>query len=127
MQYCNQRPSEESDHDLLQRLTRFLDERGYPPHRALELEVEQGTVVVHGRVPSYHMRQIAVECIKRVAGVRRIVDRITVAERPDENPSNGSSENEPASFCPTRRYRVDCPVLKPSGIVSSSFTSTGSE
>ena len=28
MQYCNQRPSEESDHDLLQRVTRFLDERG---------------------------------------------------------------------------------------------------
>ena len=93
MQICNQGPSEESDHDLLQRVTRFLDERGC---RALgiELDVEQRCVVVHGRVPSYYMRQLALECIKRVAGVTRVIDRISVANRHDQRPSDNHSEHE---------------------------------
>ncbi len=80
MQFCIQQPSEESDYELLQRVTRFLDARGDQPHRSLKLTVEQGTVMVQGRVPSYYLRQIALECIKRVAGVTRIVDQINVED-----------------------------------------------
>lgn len=69
---------EDVDRELLQRLTVQLRERGFAPYRTLGLCVENGVVELQGRLPTYHLRQVAVECIKRVAGVRRVVDRIAV-------------------------------------------------
>lgn len=84
MQFRNMPFSEEFDGDLLQRVTRFLHQKGYPPHLALEISIEQGVVVVQGRVPTFYLRQIAVECIKHVAGVARVIDLIKVEDRPGQ-------------------------------------------
>jgi osmotically-inducible protein OsmY len=70
--------SEEFDRDLLKRITNFLNQKGYVPLRSLEITVERGLVLVRGRVPTFYMRQIAIECIKRVAGVTQVVDLIDV-------------------------------------------------
>ncbi len=69
---------EDADRDLPQLLTGFLRQQGFDPLRTLVLSIEDGVVAVRGRVPSYHLRQIAVECIRRVAGVTRVVDQIVV-------------------------------------------------
>ena len=69
---------EDADRDLLQLLTGLLRQRGFDSLRTLVLSVEGGVVAVQGPVPSYHLRQIAVECIRRVAGVTRVVDQIFV-------------------------------------------------
>lgn len=44
--------SVDADRDLLQRVKGFLHQRGYGPHRTLEIGVERGVVVVQGRVPT---------------------------------------------------------------------------
>ncbi|MBC7965253.1 MAG: BON domain-containing protein [Fuerstia sp.] len=69
---------EEADGELLQQLISILHQTGYELHRSLIVRVECGVVEVGGRVTSYHLRQIAVERIKRVAEVTRVVDQIVV-------------------------------------------------
>lgn len=72
--------SAEADRELLRRVKSFLDQQGYSTHRTLEISVEQGRVLLQGQLPSFYMRQLAVECVKRVAGVHQIVDLIMVAD-----------------------------------------------
>ena len=103
---------EEFDCDLVQRVKRFLHQKGYAPHQMLEISVERGTVVVQGRVPTFYLRQIAVECIKRVAGVTPIVDLIDVVDRPDDRQSNDNSEEEQESSDPSMWHHVDLPDLE---------------
>ena len=113
--------SEDFHCELLQRVKGFLHQRGYAPHRTLEISVELGVVVVQGRVPSYYLRQIAVECIKRVAGVTRVLDRIEVdrieadqievEDRPDRSLSNNNIEGEQKSAAPWFRPRIDLPDM----------------
>jgi len=43
--------------------------------------VLNGEVRLRGCVPSYHMRQVAVERARRVPGVREVVDEMQVANR----------------------------------------------
>ena len=69
---------EDLDPELHQRLTVHLQQRGLATYRTLRLRVDNGVVELLGRLPSYHLRQVAVECTKRVAGVMRVVDRIVV-------------------------------------------------
>ncbi len=118
--------SEDFHCELLQRVRGFLHQRGYAPHRTLEISVELGVVVVQGRVPSYYLRQIAVECIKRVAGVTRVfdrievdrieadrieADRIEVEDRPGRSLSNNNIEGEQKSAAPWFRPRIDLPDM----------------
>lgn len=113
--------SEDFHCELLQRVKGFLHQRGYAPHRTLEISVELGVVVVQGRVPSYYLRQIAVECIKRVAGVTRVfdrievdrieADRIEVEDRPGRSLSNNNIEGEQKSAAPWFRPRIDLPDM----------------
>lgn len=70
--------SVEADCDLVLRVRNLLHQRGYEPLRTLQISVEQGAVVVRGTVPAYYLRQVAVECARRVAGVNRLIDRIEV-------------------------------------------------
>lgn len=72
--------SAEADRGLLQRTKNVLYQRGYGPHRTLEISVERGVVLVQGRAPTFYLRLIAVECIKRIAGVVRAADLIEVAD-----------------------------------------------
>jgi len=69
---------EDIDRELHQRLIIHLGQQGFAPYRTLGLCVENGVVELQGRLPTFHLRQVAVESAKRVAGVTRVVDRIAV-------------------------------------------------
>ncbi len=74
----NSRSLCESTENLHHRVVRTLHQRGYGKHQALNISVEHATVTVEGFVPTWHQRQIAVECVRRVVGVNRVVDRLQV-------------------------------------------------
>lgn len=44
----------------------------------LDANVEDGTVTLRGELPTFFLRQLAIERTRRVAGVRRMVDEIEV-------------------------------------------------
>jgi hypothetical protein len=99
--------SAEADRDLLQRVKGYLYQRGYGPHRTLEISVERGVVVVQGRVPTFYLRQIAVECIKRVAGVTQVVDLIAVVDGPVQPQATDSPVDEQEFPAVSTRHRAD--------------------
>jgi len=101
--------SAEANSGLLQRVKGFLHQRGYAPHRTLEISVERGVVMVQGRVPTFYLRQIVVECIKRAAGVTQVVDLIEVADDPRQRHPNDDSKDERESSAVSTRHRVDMP------------------
>lgn len=70
--------SELPENNLRNNVVSALRQKGYRHHRMLEINIDHGTVIVEGILPTYFLRQIAVECIKRVTGVVRVVDRIQV-------------------------------------------------
>lgn len=65
--------------DLLKRIQSFLHRQYLPALRHLEVEVSGDTAVIQGKVRTYYERQIGVECCKRVAEVRKVIDLIKVA------------------------------------------------
>jgi hypothetical protein len=69
------------DRDLERRVRLFLFGRGYAALRLVTVNVTNGVVALRGRLPSFYMRQLAVECTKRVAGVRQMVDDLQVDTR----------------------------------------------
>ncbi|MEX0715230.1 MAG: BON domain-containing protein [Planctomycetaceae bacterium] len=48
-----------TDHDLRERIGQALQDSGYPRLRSLTVDVEGGSVVLRGRVPSYYFKQVA--------------------------------------------------------------------
>ncbi len=74
-------PSTENDCELLERVLSSLCRRNYHAYRKLQIDVRDGIVIVQGRVPSYYLRQVAVECIKHVPGVSRLEDLMEVVDR----------------------------------------------
>jgi osmotically-inducible protein OsmY len=73
-------PSTENDSLLKQQIVRCLHQRNNLPHRLLRIDVDQDVVIVRGRLPSFFLRQIAIECIRHVPGVTRVEDDIRVAD-----------------------------------------------
>ena len=71
---------DESASDLSSRVKLFLTERHYPALRNVCVEVHGDTVVLTGRVPTFHERQLAVASCRHVAGVYAVADRLSVAE-----------------------------------------------
>ncbi len=99
----------EADHELLQQVKSSLHHRGYRAMRTLEIQIERGTAVLHGRVLTFYMRQIAVECVKRVAGVTQIIDRIDVVYLPDDCGVTESSEVESITTVVSTEHRMGFP------------------
>ena len=73
------------ENDLCENVVSSLGQTGYMQHRSLKIRAEEGTVFVEGILPTWFMRQVALECIKRVAGVNGVVDRIQVRTDPQHN------------------------------------------
>lgn len=103
--------STEADRGLLQRVQGFLHDRGYVPHRTLEISVVRSVVMVHGRVPTFYLRQIAVECIKRVAGVIQVIDLIEVADDARQQQPKDNSKDVPGALVVSTRHRMDVPNM----------------
>jgi osmotically-inducible protein OsmY len=51
---------------------------GYAALRDIQIEIERGVVVLWGRVPTYHQKQLAQVTAQRVDGVRGIANGIEV-------------------------------------------------
>ena len=51
---------------------------GYPPVSLLECQVNNGTVILHGVLNSYYLKQVAQESVRRLGIADRIENRVTV-------------------------------------------------
>ena len=56
----------------------------YPALRTLRCSFHEGVLTLRGRVPSYHMRQVAWKLVGELPGVEEFVDRLEVVDGPDE-------------------------------------------
>lgn len=104
----NQPSATAADSELLQRVKLFLSQHGYGPHKALKLNVAQGVVTIQGKLPTFYLRQMTVECIRRVAGVIQVVDHIEVSNTPRPRQSNDNSpeEEQPADVITQHRLAL---------------------
>ncbi len=50
--------------------------------RAVSCATRDGVLTLHGRLPTYYLKQIAQEAVAGIPGVRRIDNRIEVAAPP---------------------------------------------
>jgi hypothetical protein len=57
-----------------------LAESSYPELRALRLSFHEGVLTLRGRVPNYHMRQVAWSLVGELPGVEEFVDRLEVVQ-----------------------------------------------
>lgn len=73
------------DDQLRQRVIEFLASRGITCLERLEVNVVAAVVEVRGRAGSEQEKQLCLECCRHVAGVVRVVDRLTV--KPANNPA----------------------------------------
>lgn len=68
----------EHDRDLKSRVTNYLLGYKMPSLRNIDIEADNGTVIVRGRVPTYYQKQLCINCSRRVAGVVRLIDQVEV-------------------------------------------------
>jgi osmotically-inducible protein OsmY len=66
--------------ELQNRVSAFLKGCHHLALRSLDVEVYGDTVVLRGSVPTFYARQVALECVKHVPGVSRVVDRVAVSD-----------------------------------------------
>lgn len=66
------------DFDLTERLQRALSATGHGALRAVKVSVRGGIVVLEGRAPSYHIKQIALAAALSVARTYQIHDDLEV-------------------------------------------------
>jgi len=52
----------------------------YTSLRSLTCDLEGGGLVLRGRLPNFHHKQLAQETVRRLAGVRHIINEIEVAD-----------------------------------------------
>jgi len=96
----------EAERELHQRVKLCLHQHGYRSHELLEINVERGVVVVQGRVPTFYLRQIAVECIKHIAGVTQLVDLIQVGDDLRQRQASVNFEDEQVSSASSMCHRM---------------------
>jgi osmotically-inducible protein OsmY len=64
--------------DLRTRVLAALVNSGYAALAFIGCDVDHGRVVLHGCVPSYHLKQLAQVYAQRVEGVSRVDNRVEV-------------------------------------------------
>lgn len=68
----------EADRTLSDLARRALSATGYSTFRQIDVEICRGTVLLWGRVPTYHLKQVAQWCVQQVAGVRGVANGLEV-------------------------------------------------
>lgn len=63
---------------LQERVVEALASLGYPSLAAVDCEVTSNRVVLSGRLPSYHLKQMAQVAALRVAGAGQVDNRVVV-------------------------------------------------
>lgn len=69
---------EESNGELKKRVVNYLVGRNMPGLRRLAVAADNGVVTLSGRVTTFYEKQLALNCCRRVAGVRQLVDHVDV-------------------------------------------------
>ncbi|MBA4019931.1 MAG: hypothetical protein C0483_22420 [Pirellula sp.] len=92
-----------TDRLLSLRVAHALAETDVPILRTLDVATNEGVVVLRGRVRNYYERQLAYVRARRVPGVRRVTDEITVAQ---------SQEAADGLSLLSRRWLNSAPVLQ---------------
>ena len=67
-----------TDADLQTRIKSHLETRGYPSFRDLTVAARMGVVRLDGQLPSYFVKQVALETCRHIAGVMQVIDAIQV-------------------------------------------------
>lgn len=68
----------ESEEAIWQQLTDRLAANNYLSGDEVDFEYDDGVVVLRGHVSSFHEKQIVQEVVRKVAGIRIIVNRLVV-------------------------------------------------
>ena len=71
----------ENDRDLTNRVSRYLADRNKSSLRNLRVDASGGIVKVSGTVRSFYEKQLCQQVCRRVAGVIKLIDDVSVAER----------------------------------------------
>ena len=64
--------------DLVRRVRLSIDHGGLPALRLIDIEAIGSTVVLGGRVATFHQKQLATSLAGRVAGVVEVMNRLDV-------------------------------------------------
>lgn len=96
------------DSELERRLANFLYQREVPGGNCVLLNAQGGVVVVSGVLPTRRAKWLCIECCRRVAGVIRIIDEVTVTRVITELPKSGQMAAVPKSRQQNRRHTSDC-------------------
>ena len=77
-------PSLESTLDcrLAEAAERRLRESPFTALRSLECHCRNGELCVRGKVPTFYVRQVAVDSLRKIHGVACVLDEIEVADDP---------------------------------------------
>jgi osmotically-inducible protein OsmY len=73
-----ERATESADRDLERRVVNFLRGWQMPGLRNLEVQAADGTVTLRGTVNSFYEKQLSQQCCRRVAGVLKLIDFVSV-------------------------------------------------
>jgi hypothetical protein len=66
------------DSQLSRRVKLFLASQPRPSLRYLQVQASGSTVTLRGLVTTYYERQLALQASRQIAGVRQLIDEITV-------------------------------------------------
>jgi osmotically-inducible protein OsmY len=67
-----------ADRELERRVLNFLQGWQRPGLRNVEVEAAGGTVTLRGTVNSFYEKQLSQQCCRRVAGVLKLIDAVSV-------------------------------------------------
>lgn len=68
------------DADVESAAQSLLEKSNYLALRRLRCEFHEGRLVLNGRVPTYYLKQVAQTIVRQLPAVRRIENRVDVAE-----------------------------------------------
>jgi hypothetical protein len=71
-----------TDAEILERAEKLLAQHPYRAVQYVICEAESGSLILKGRVPTYHLKQMAQAAVTELCALARIDNRIEVPERP---------------------------------------------
>jgi hypothetical protein len=107
--------SQQSDKETRERVMTAIALSGYPAVRSMMFKIEQGVVDILGCFPSFYLCQVAIESVKRVPGVVRVINHSEIVYALPQ-PENVTSDGEAKSRCRSI-------VVLPAAEVATSFSS----
>ena len=77
---CKCNDATDAEARVVARVRQCLQDASYYSLRRISCEFHEGILFLRGRVPSYYLKQVAQEIIRKIDGVEEIANRLEVAE-----------------------------------------------